>query len=150
MCALCGGWKLDEVLHLPATPLANELLDDDLATREQMFPLDLQLCAACGHVQLGAVVDPGRLFRRYLYVSGTSPVTRQHFDDYADTVVRALPWQPFVVEVGSNDGTLLKAFKARGARILGIDPAVNLAQTAAAAEGVPTLAEFFDVRKSVV
>lgn len=87
------------------------------------------------------VVDPSRLFTEYRYVSGTSPVFRRHLQDQAFTI---RPPQPgFVVEIGSNDGTLLHEFQQLGHRVLGVDPAQNLAAKANE-QGLPTLAEFFD------
>jgi len=141
-CALCESGSLRKVLDLPPTPLANEFLETP--GPQDIFPLGLLLCETCGHVQLEAIVDPDRLFRNYLYVSGTSPVTRTHFDEYAAQIMArpGMGMAPFVVEIGSNDGTFLKSLRKRGAKVLGVDPAVNLAR-AARADGINTISEFF-------
>lgn len=152
-CRLCGG-GLSQALELAPTPPANELLDDRQASLDQdRFLLGLWRCQSCGHVQLPVVVDPERLFRVYPYVSGTSPVFVDHLDRYAKSVVERFDMLPghFVVEVGSNDGTLLKFFKDAGMRVLGVDPARNVAAIATES-GVETMAEFMDadVARSIV
>ena len=90
------------------------------------------------------VVDPESLFRDYLYVSSTSPVFVEHFRNYADEVLARLNLQKdsLVVEIGSNDGTLLRFFQERGMKVLGVDPARDIAQKATA-EGVKTIPAFF-------
>jgi SAM-dependent methyltransferase len=145
-CRLCGEFRLSVVLRLPSTPLANELPYSRLRPGAQAeFPLYLSQCDGCGHVQLPVVVDPVRLFREYVYVSGTSPVFREHFRHYADSLIErhALGRDDLVVEIGSNDGTLLRFLAERGPRVLGVDPAVDIAMRASL-DGVPTLPSFFD------
>ena len=147
-CALCrsGEASLVDVLRLPATPPANEFASEaSRASIQDTIPLTLVLCRSCGHLQLAEIVDPERLFRRYVYVSGTSPVFVEHFRRYAsDTISRFdLDRSSLVIEVGSNDGTLLQQYRAQGVeKVLGIDPAVDIAKAAEAA-GVPTIASFF-------
>ena len=109
-CRLCGSRDLEKVITLASTPPANELLSvDQLQLCQDTFPLSLFFCNACYHLQLRDVVDPERLFRNYVYVSGTSPVFRQHFRDYATEIVDRydLTADSLVVDIGSNDGTLL-------------------------------------------
>ncbi len=145
-CALCNAERLDVVLRLAPTPPANEFVSEaDVDHPQERFPLTLLLCTGCGHLQLAEIVGPARLFRNYVYVSGTSPVFVSHFDRYAQEVISRFGVGPnsFVIDVGSNDGTLLKQFQNRGvSRVLGIDPAEKIAKEAQAA-GVPTLDVFF-------
>ncbi len=143
-CRLCGDNSLVECLSLGSTALANSFeLTRQASVDLDVYPLDLRLCRSCGHVQLGVVVDPDLMFPEYLYVSGTSPVFRQHFDAYAEEVSALISEpDPLVVDIGSNDGTLLSAFASRGFRVQGVDPAVELAQRATE-EGVPTIASYF-------
>ena len=146
-CGLCRGSSLRTVLSFPDTPLANEFPAPP-GSRQDTFPLRLVICETCKHVQIGDVVSGERLFREYLYETSTSPVTVAHFRDYAKEIFERYGLgdrQPLVVEVGSNDGAMLCAFKNLGvARVLGVDPAVAIAKKATEA-GVPTLASFFDV-----
>ncbi len=110
---------------------------------EPRYPLELCRCTTCGHVQLSLTVPPEIMFRDYLYVSGTSDTIPVHFAAYAkDVALRFVPERGLVVEIGSNDGTLLRAFDRSKVRVLGVEPARNIAKLANAA-GIPTLDEFF-------
>lgn len=133
------------VLSLAPTPPANAFVARAAVDEEQpRLPLDLWFCRGCGHVQLLDVVDPCELFSDYVYESGTSPVFVSHFEDYAAEVHQRLGLQAgdLVVDVGSNDGTLLRAFARLGLRVLGVDPAENLARRATES-GIETLHAFF-------
>ena len=144
-CRLCRSTRLQRILSLGETPLANELVRvEDIGKEQERFPLDVYLCLDCGHVQLLDVVDPERLFRNYLYVSSTSAVFVEHLRGYAETMLHlsGMPPGSSIVEIGSNDGAFLHFFKDRGMRVLGIDPARALASAATRA-GIETLAEFF-------
>lgn len=128
-CRLCSSTDLEKVLALGHIPLANAFVRrDELADVQPTFPLDVYLCRSCAHTQLLDVVDPTVLYRDYVYVSGTSPVFVRHFEDYARYVVNSFapPANGLVVEIGSNDGTLLRCFKGLGLRVLGIDPAERI------------------------
>jgi SAM-dependent methyltransferase len=143
-CRLCGSDDLADALKLTPTPLANAFVSQsDLGAVDPVYPLEVALCRACGHAQLRHVVDPGALFENYLYVSGTSPAFVRHFEDYANDLARRYRPRPgaLVVDVGSNDGTLLRFFKALGYRVLGIDPAKAIAKEATEA-GIETLPAF--------
>jgi SAM-dependent methyltransferase len=144
-CRLCGSRNLALVLALTPTPPANAFVSaSDLASPQLVFPLDVFLCESCAHVQLLDVVDPKLLFENYVYVSGTSPAFVRHFENYAAAVTKRLHLQDnaLVVDIGSNDGTLLKAFKTGGFTVLGVDPARDIA-TRTTMEGIETLPEFF-------
>jgi SAM-dependent methyltransferase len=140
-CRLCGAEEFETVYVLKHTPLANEFTTRPVEA--DMFPLYIVQCKSCSHVQLPVVVNPERLFRNYVYVSGTSKSFVQHFERYADDMMTMIPPGSFVVDVGSNDGTLLKAFKARGCTVLGVDPARDIAAQASR-DGIETWPEFFD------
>jgi SAM-dependent methyltransferase len=145
VCRLCDSPRLDFAFALTPTPPANSLVPaDQLEAHETTYPLDVYVCADCGHTQLLAIVDPAVLFSHYPYVSATSSVFVDHLRDYAADVVTRLdiPREALVVEVGSNDGTFLRWFQGHGMRVLGIDPAENIAAEANAA-GIPTLNAFF-------
>jgi SAM-dependent methyltransferase len=148
-CRLCSAQIGIEhtVLDLAPTPPANEFIDprNPGDQGQELIPLYLARCPDCGHVQLPVVVDPVALFRNYVYVSGTSPSFVEHFRRYAEAAVEAhdLRADDLVVEIGSNDGTLLKHFRALGMSVLGVDPAEKIALEANAA-GIPTLVDFFN------
>lgn len=147
-CRLCGSGDLLSVLKLEPTPPANAFVDsNELGKEQEKYPLELFFCQDCGHVQLRDVVDPSLLFENYVYVSGTSPVFVQHFERYAQDVVSRFHPQKdqLVVDIGSNDGTLLGFFKRQGYPVLGIDPAREVAETATRA-GIETLTAFVKPR----
>lgn len=137
-------------LDLGKLPLANKFLSESelgLATPERTYPLRVGFCSICSHVQLMERVPPAAMFDDYLYISGMSTTLRAHLHDLAAIVVqrRNLGSSDLVVDIGSNDGTLLSGFKQLGTRTLGVDPAQNLAARAAEA-GVETFTAFFGAR----
>lgn len=146
-CACCQGTDLERVLELPATPPANEFVAAKAVGKPQeTYPIRLLLCR-CGHLQMEAVVNPEILFGNYVFVSGTSPVTRKHFADYARTIIDRQKLRdkvrPLVVEIGSNDGTFLKSFQLQGiTNVLGVDPAEDIGAFARQ-DGIPTVTAFF-------
>jgi SAM-dependent methyltransferase len=145
-CRACGGGDLQRFLELGRQPLANSFLRDPAEFEgEPRFPLDVYHCGECFLVQLVDVIDPEILFRSYLYVTGTSDTIAAHNRRYAETVVSALSLGPsdLVLEVASNDGSLLAGFRDHGVRTLGVEPARNLAR-AARERGLETLDVFFD------
>lgn len=143
-CRLCGCPNPRKVLELAPTPPANAFCKTaEEARAQEKIPLYLARCVACGHVQLPVVVDPEVLFRNYVYVSGTSPSFVEHFKRYMLNEGSGLKMCDLVVDVGSNDGTLLKLFQNYYCcRVLGVDPAQKIAAEATAA-GIPTLPTFF-------
>ena len=134
------------MLSLTPTPPANAFVSEDqLQEVQSTFPLELYFCENCAHLQLLDVVDPAELFRNYVYVSGTSPSFVKHFEDYAGTCTTRFNLSPgdLVIDIGSNDGTLLKFFKSNGLKVLGVDPARAIAEKATA-DGIETWPEFLN------
>jgi len=136
---------LSEVLKLEPTPPANAFVSK--TQRHQLqptFPLDIFFCEDCHHLQLLDVIDPSVLFENYVYVSGTSPVFIKHFKDYVDFVVDkyAPAFGSLVIDIGSNDGTLLRVFNKIGYKVLGVDPARDISAQASA-DGIETITGFF-------
>ena len=111
---------------------------------EPFYPLHVRVCEACWLVQLPAFVPPSEIFTEYAYFSAYSASWVEHARRYVEMVAERLGLGPesFVVELASNDGYLLQHFVPDGIPMLGIDPAMNVAE-AAEARGVPTLVEFF-------
>jgi hypothetical protein len=128
-------------------PLANAFLSAAAdAAQEQSYDLDVHLCRDCSLVQLLEVVDPEVLFRNYIYLTGFADTISAHNRAYAATVADRLQLSPadLVVEVASNDGSLLKCFRQMGLRTLGVEPALNIAEAAQKA-GIETVPEFFNL-----
>lgn len=145
-CRVCLNKDLKLVIDLGTTPPANAFLKKShLKKVEKHFPLKVNFCKLCGQLQLTHSVSPDLLFNDYVYFSSTSPVFIKHFQDYAKQVFEdyKLTTNSLVVDIGSNDGILLKPFKELGVRILGVDPAKEIAKIATK-NGLPTLPYFFD------
>jgi SAM-dependent methyltransferase len=145
-CRLCGSRDLDIVLSLTPTPPANACVTSgQLAEEQPRFPLDVAFCGGCGHVQLVDIVAPAYLFSHYVYASSAAPVMAAHLRNYGLSVIERFKLKPgqFVAEVGSNDGTFLRAFKEAGLKVQGIDPAKNIAEKANQS-GIDTIADFFN------
>ena len=146
VCRTCGGDRLRPFLSLGPVPLANSFLRSGQEFAEEpSYPLDVYLCEQCFLVQLLDVIDAEVLFRNYIYVTGTSDTMAAHNAHYARSVVQALALGPrdLVVEVASNDGSLLQCFRRCGVRTLGVEPARSIAEQACAS-GIDTLSDFFD------
>ncbi|MEO6593158.1 MAG: class I SAM-dependent methyltransferase [Planctomycetota bacterium] len=144
-CLSCGASKPMLVLSLGSTPLANRYVNEaQLVEPEPTFPLELQFCSSCGLVQLSEHVDPEVLFGHYLYLTGMSATMARHHEALAAGHVQqfGLTQRDLVVDVASNDGSLLGCFQRRSVRTLGIEPAVNLAEVSRAA-GIATECVFF-------
>jgi SAM-dependent methyltransferase len=129
-CRLCSSNNLSNAFSLKSTPLANEFVKDCNKSQDE-YPLEINICEDCGHVQLGHVVNSDLLFTNYLYASGTSDVFVHHFNVYAEytkDILNSSKEAPIAVDIGSNDGTLLNEFKKIGFDVLGVEPAKNLAE----------------------
>lgn len=145
-CRSCGQASLAVVLSLGRTPLANALpTAQELELPEATYPLDLAFCTRCALVQILETVPPEELFRNYLYFSSFSDTVLQHARAIAERLIesRRLDGNSLVVEAASNDGYLLQYYRQHGIRVLGIEPALNVARVAEAERGIPTLREFF-------
>ena len=144
-CRVCSS-KIEQFLSLGKTPPANAFIKKEDFKKEKYYPLRVGFCPACGLVQLLDVVDKSHLFSHYVYFFSVMPSSSNHFGAYAEDVKNRFvkdPKKEMVVEIGSNDGLLLKSFQAQGcAKVLGVDPAKNIAKFAND-NGVPTIADFF-------
>ena len=133
-CRICSSKNLKMVLDLGEQPPANSFIDQNqLNSTEFKFPLRLFWCSDCFLVQLLDIVDKEYLFKNYFYMTSASKPIVDHFKKYAQDVYKEFlegKNDQFVVEIGSNDGSLLSEFKKLGTSILGIEPATNLSNLA--------------------
>jgi len=152
-CQICGSEKLDTVLSLGYMPPVNQMVPIGQVPRQQpWFPTNLLHCRVCDLVQLGLAVDPVIIFPpEYPYTSGTTKLLRDNFADlYAESSkMLGLKTEDLVVDIGSNDGTLISNFQKGGHRILGIEP--TDVSKIANERGIPTLQRYFglDTAKEV-
>ncbi len=128
-CLACGSNKLFLQLNLGTQALANNCIDN-LQVDEPKFPLAVNRCEDCYHLQLTHAVDPMLIYTHYLYVSGTSKTGRDHFEWFANFAQEYMSFEATsVLDIGCNDGTQLDYFKSLGLQTYGIDPAKNLYET---------------------
>jgi len=147
-CRICEGKTLHKFLSLGPMPLANRFLrEDQLGVPEPYYPLDVYYCDNCGLVQLGFTVPPEVMFKDYLYLTGPSKPMKAHFARLAEEAIQRFKISPgdLIIDIGSNDGTLLKNFQKYDMVTLGIEPADNIAEWARS-HGIETLNKFFSER----
>lgn len=144
-CRLCGSTHLQPFLNLGELPLAGAFLHPHQISAEKRYPLTVTFCGGCHEIQLLETLNPQILFQDYRYLSSTTATLSQHFQDYArDIVGQFLKPDALVVEIGSNDGVLLKPLAACGVRAIGVEPADNVAAIART-RGCEVYNNFFDV-----
>lgn len=144
-CRGCGSRDLELVFSLKPSPIGDAYVTPERVNEPQpSYPIDLHMCRQCGLAQIIDVIDPEILYGEYIYVTASSPELAKHFRGYADGIIERCRLSPgsLVVDIGSNDGTLLRRFQERGMRVLGIEPATHIAARATAS-GINTINEFF-------
>lgn len=142
-CRLCDSNQLTKVLPLTPTALCDEYLTR--TTDQLTYPLDLFQCDDCKFVQIQYIVNPNTIYSDYIYVTTSSSDLSLHFASYANAVINNLNLKEnnLVVDIGSNDGTLLGYFQKKGNRVLGIEPCKKIAEQATS-HGIETISKFFD------
>ena len=142
-CRVCQSSDIKPFFDLGMQPFANSLLTRPDES-ERTYPLSLSWCPECRLVQLNDTADPKELFSHYVWVTGTSSTAREYSKRFYQEVMKrsTLPKSGYALEIASNDGTFLKPFLAHGHRVLGVDPAGNIAEMARM-QGVPTQCAFW-------
>lgn len=125
-CIACGSTDLVPVLDLNSQPLANDYKSNKEDFQEE-YPLAINRCNHCYHVQLTHQVNPELMFKNYAYVSGTAKTQLEYFDWFVDKIVAQYGSTPTsVLDIGCNDGSFLNAWGGTGVTTYGVDPAENL------------------------
>lgn len=147
-CPVCGVRCFIKFLNLGSSPAANNLASNgDASIGLPRFPLALKYCDNCLYAKLSETVNPKYLFTNYSYLTGISDETVSHFNELFNRVVKSgvlRDTHARVVDVGSNDGTLLRFFKTNGFEVIGVEPSKNVSEKANG-NGIPTINSFFDV-----
>ena len=129
-CVLCNSKEINKVLNFNKTPLANSYINKNKKKRELYFPLSCVLCDKCDHLQLQHLINPKILFENYMYVSGTSPVLVNHFNNFFIKIKKKIKLNKKIdniLDIACNDGTFLNFFKIDGFKnVIGVEPAKNL------------------------
>ncbi|WP_417798461.1 methyltransferase domain-containing protein [Terasakiella pusilla] len=146
-CRLCASDKVVQVVDLEPIPLSeNYTMDRESGLDAPRYPVDLYMCEACGHVQHLDVIDSESLWNNYTYFSAMANGMPEHFLEVCNQVLST--YAPFdkrlVIDIGSNDGSLLRPFKNKGMDVLGVDPAKEVARKACE-EGIPTIPELMSM-----
>ena len=145
-CRMCKSSNIQKFLDLDFSALADNFLTvEQLEEPEMFFPLTVNMCLECGLCQLGYVVAPELMFNKdYPYDSSTTKMGREHFTKMGIDICEKfnLEKNSLIVDVGSNSGVLLSAFKSKGMKVLGIEPSAKLANIAIE-RGVDSIIEFF-------
>ena len=144
-CRFCNYPLEVTFIDLGSFPLSNSYLtSEDLHKKEIFYPLHAQICCECFLVQVPEFESPENIFRNYAYFSSYSDSWLQHSEAYTKKMIQRFSidkhWN--VIEIGSNDGYLLQYFKAQHIPVLGIEPAVNVADVARN-KGIATESVFF-------
>ena len=128
-CRACNSDTLQTVLSFGETPIADDYKKPGVT---ETLPLTVGLCTDCGLLQLQEVVEPGAIYDDYIYWSTSSPGLDKHFADYAESTYTRLNLDDAsqVMDIGCNDGMLLKHFKEKGCHCFGVEPAGPIAQHA--------------------
>ena len=146
-CRLCGSKDLELVVPLGDSPVSEKYLTkEDLSETQDLVPLDLYFCLECTHVQLLAVVEPDFLWSDFTFKTSNNPALVDHFQDVAKRILNVLSinTEDLIVDIGSNDGTLLQCFKNLGYNhILGVDPADEISAEATL-NGIPTMTAYMN------
>ena len=145
-CLACDT-DIEPFLSFGRMPIANAFLTPDQFATEYFFEMRVGFCPKCGMVQLLEQPTPEKMFHEnYAFFSSTSTRMATHFQKFAAIVSEKYleTKDPFVVEIGSNDGIMLQNFAKASIRHLGIEPSANVAKVANS-KGVNTISEFFDV-----
>ncbi len=142
-CRACSGERLFSAIDFGNLPIANELLLSPEIEIDR-YSLHLRICRDCGLGQVADVVNPERIFRDYRYLSSMSSTFLKHTSDYVVERVEEGRFSPgeWVLEIASNDGYLLKNFLPFGIKVIGVEPAENVAEISREL-GIETIAEFF-------
>jgi len=147
-CRMCGSSDLNLVYQLAPSPIGDAYITSaELHIYQESYPIDMFLCRKCGLAQLLDIIAPEILYTDYIYLTGSSSEMCEHFYKYANQVIESIKPTSgaLIVDIGSNDGVLLRQFKNRGFQVLGIDPANEIARKATE-EGIKTISGFFTPR----
>lgn len=145
-CRACNNNDLELYFQLKPTPIGDAYITyDQINIIQDLYPIDLFMCKTCGLAQLLDVIDPDILYGTYIYNTVHSVGLNKHFENYSKEVASFcnLPLNSLVIDLGSNDGTLLSFFKTNGYKVLGIEPAKHIAEQANK-KGVDTFNSFFN------
>ena len=146
-CRLCNSKKIYNVFNIGETALANSYTKKNLSKKLKKYPLGLNLCENCGHLQLTHSIKPEKMFSNYLYKTNTSRKNYLHFKNYANEIKQNYKKSGKILDIASNDGTFLNFFNRKKFIRIGIDPAKNLKKISQN-KGINQIDKFFSKKTS--
>ena len=147
-CILCLKGEIKVFVNLGKSPLANNLISSkNLNKKEKKYPLVLGKCKKCNHVQLKTLVKPNFMFDNYLYLSSASSTLKKHLSSIPSAInkVKKVKKNDLVVDIGSNDATLLKGYRKFKTRTIGVEPAKNLVRYYKK-ENIKMINDYFNIK----
>lgn len=141
-CRLCNG-STKKIISLGKAPLPNYFPTTSEKTRFKKYPLILSICQVCGLGQLTQTITPKKIFSQYHFLSGSSAPLVSHLKSLAQKETEKLEKDAKVIDIGSNDGTLLSFFQKKGVKIVAVEPAKNIVKIARR-KMIPTVEGFFN------
>lgn len=144
-CRFCGSNNIQMVIDLGLMPLAGGFIKNKKQiSQERFYPLQLNFCRDCFLLQVNSSVNPDKLFKNYFYFSSSIKTLASHFESIAKNLHKIFTEsnKKFIVEIGANDGTFVKALIKQGFKALGVDPAVNVVKNATK-NGIPIINSYF-------
>ena len=145
-CLVCSNKKFNQILNLNKQPLANSLRVKK-NFKQKKYPLNLIHCKKCSTVQLDHVVDPKKLFKKYVWTTNSSKFVKTYAKEFFKKFDKKLSRNSKILEIASNDGTFLKYFKKNKNLVIGVDPAKNIAKIANKSK-IKTIPKFFNFSES--
>ena len=123
-CMNCGSFDLHRFIDLGDQPNGNHFPTEETKNDELVFPFSMMVCRSCGQVQLEEYPSPEFMFSNHPYITGINMPVVDHFDWLAKRTVQRfqIPENSLVIDIGCNDGTLLRKFQDNGMRVFGVDP----------------------------
>ena len=144
-CRVCKSSQLEDVIDLGVQPWGNDMVTQENIGNEKKYPLVCCFCRDCSTLQVRYTVPKEIMYADHTYLSGSNKSMTAHFQKVADYVVDNYCGDndPFAVDIGSNDGTLLRCYQNNNYRVLGVEASADIAKIACDS-GVPTIADYFD------
>ena len=146
-CRVCGSSRLELVLDYGNMPLAGGFFPVEDERSRQVFPMTLVRCEDCTLLQIAETINPEAIFSTYSYASSVNRMLVAHNSELASRLSDMLPTEGLIVEIGCNDGVLLKPLLRLGAKVVGVDPS-DVAQRAADDNGWSFVRGYFDRQKA--
>jgi len=145
-CVLCNSKNLKTLKKLKPVPLGDQYFNSIKKSKKHYFvPMTILMCNQCSNVQVKEIIDPKFLWKDYTYLSSQTKAIVNHFKEFSNLTIKKfnLNKDDLVIDIGSNDGSLLKFFKNKKIKVLGVDPAPNVAKIAEK-QGIKTLVSLFN------